>query len=186
MKALTTLALSAGLAFSATGASHAYEAVAPALVDWQKQLKGLNGVSITCLRTLDRDYALRICNSLIDHAAKALTKSGVAHENRGTFDINKAYPDPQSKFTAPLNLTIHMRATNPNPLGIDVRIHASVTYQGAVESGSSTQPRAGELLMWQHGLTGSGPRRRLERAVIKTAKERMDDFLEIIDEHWEK
>ncbi len=151
--------------------------------DWKAQFTGLDGVAVSCVRNLERKYTGRICKTLMDHITARLKKLGIAHEELGTSYRRDATPPKAEALKAPLHLTVLVRATNPNPLGIDVRLNATVAYRAAVEQGGTT-PRTGHLLIWQNGLTGAGPRKQLEKAATKVARERVDLFLEHIERNW--
>tara|TARA_R110002020_G_C16317621_1_gene774442 strand:- start:5829 stop:6389 length:561 start_codon:yes stop_codon:yes gene_type:complete len=155
-------------------------------VDWRAQFAGLDGVAITCLRTIERKYAERACQQLIDHASEALEKSGIPNVSMGTFYSRDPAPKATDSFNNPLNLTIYVRATDPDPLGMDIRMHASVSYSAAVEKDGSMTPRGGELLMWQNGTTGAGLASKLEPAIIGASKKRMDEILSHINESWQR
>jgi hypothetical protein len=155
-------------------------------VDWSAQFAGLDGVAITCIRTIERNYAERACQQLMDHAASALKQYGVPHVVAGSYYSRDPAPEPTSLLANPLNLTIHVRATDPNPLGMDIRINASVSYTAAVEKDGNTAPRRGELLMWQHGTTGAGSAQKLEPAIVQASKKRMDVLLNHINEGWQR
>ncbi len=152
-------------------------------VGWKAQFAGLEGVAISCLRNLERKYTDRICQKLTDHIAGKLQTQGVAHEVLGTSYRRDATPPKSKTFRVPLHLTVLVRATNPNPLGMDIRFNATVPYKAAVEQGGAS-PRSGHLLIWQNGMTGAGARKRLEKAATKVAKERVDLFLAHIESSW--
>ncbi len=157
-------------------------------IDWKKQLAGLDGVSISCMRNIKRKYANRVCDGLMKHAAEKLKDGEIPHETVGTAYDRGFAPGQPSELKTPLNLTFHVRATKPGPLGMDVRMSASVSYTAAIQAESETTPRRGELLMWQNGVTSSatGGTRKLERAVLKFSKKRMEGILTLIDEHWSR
>ena len=152
--------------------------------DWRAQFAGLDGVSISCMRTIKRKYAARVCKKLMEHAATRLSDMDVPHEVMGTAYDRGYRPGPSKTFKTPLNLTIHVRATKPGPLGMDIRISASVTYTAATQDGGAA--RQGELLMWQNGLTAAtdGSTKKLERAAVPVAQKRMGEFLEFIKADW--
>ena len=154
--------------------------------DWTAQFAGLDGVAVSCLRNLERRYTARICTTLMDYAAEKLKGLGIAYEVLGMLYSRGATPVPAKTLAKPLHLTVLVRATNPNPLGIDLRIDASVAYKAAVEQEGSSAPRSGHLLMWQNGLTGAGPQKQLEKAAVKVAKERMDILFGHIETGWSR
>lgn len=162
----------AGLAqLARTGQSaQAQNTVIAEPVDWSAQFVGLDGVAITCIRTIKRDYTERAYQQLMGHAASALKQYGIPHVVAGTYYNRDPAPEPTSLLSNPLNLTIHLRATEPNPLGIDIRMNTSVSYAAAVEKDGNKTPRRGELLMWQHGTTGAGSAQKLEPAIVQASK----------------
>ena len=170
----------------AGSAAHAAEQT-----DWQVQFKGLSGVSISCVRTIKKKYASRVCNKLKEHAATKLSKAKIPHEVGETiFSKSKdTAPVPLGTMDNALNLIIHVRATDPGPLGMDVRVNASVSYKAAVESGTKgSTPRSGELLLWQTGATaaGTGGTKKLERAMTGAIKKRMNGLLDLLEENWSR
>ena len=155
-------------------------------VDWRAQFAGLDGVSIACLHTIKRKYAETACQQLLDHAAETLEKSGVRHAVAGSFYSKDPAPKPTEAFSNPLNLTIYVRATDPDPLGMDIRMNASVTYSAAIEKDGTATPRRGELLLWQNGTTGAGAASKLQPAIVAASKKRMDEILDHIQESWQQ
>ena len=157
--------------------------------DWRAQFKGLSGVSISCVQTIKKKYASRVCNKLKNHAAAKLKKAKIPHEIGETvFSKSKNTPAvPPGTLDNALNLIIHVRATDPGPLGMDVRVNASITYKAAVESGTEgSAPRSGELLLWQTGATaaGTGGTKKLERAMTGAIKKRMNGLLDLLEVNW--
>jgi len=161
--------------------------------DWEAQFAGLSGVSISCIRTIKKNYASRVCDALKSHAAKRLSAADIPNVNGETvFSKSKDTPQiPPSSIAEGLNLTIYVRATDPGPLGMDVRVNASVSFEGAVEASATTgldqaAGRRGELLLWQTGVTSAatGGTRKLERAVIGAVKKRMNGILDALEENW--
>lgn len=157
--------------------------------DWASQFAGLDGISVSCVRTIEKKYTTSVCDQLKSHAVKALEKAGIAVEDSGTV-FSRSQDGvlvPPSGFKQPLNLIINVRATEPGPLGMDVQVNASITYAEAIEKdGTNVTARKGELLLWRTGATasGSGGSKRFINVITGAMTKRMDVILKLLDEHW--
>ncbi len=155
--------------------------------DWESQFRNLDSVVVSCKRTLKTKYTARICKALRSHAREFLKEQAIPHEDLGTWYRDDPRPENPANLKHPLNLTIYVRATRPNPLGMDIRINAEVLFRQAVEAGEPTSPRTGRLLLWQDGFTAAGSRKRLERAIVDAIKKKtMNRLFELMKTHWPK
>ncbi len=163
------------------------QARAEQTTDWEAQFRGLDSVVISCKRTLKTKYTARICRALRKHAREFLTEQGIPHEDLGTWYRDDPRPENPAGFKHPLNLTIYVRSTRPNPLGMDIRVNAEVMLRQAVEADQPGPPRKGMLVLWQNGFTAAGSRKRLERAIIGATKKRtMGTLFDLMKTNWPK
>ncbi len=155
--------------------------------DWEAQFRGLDSVVVSCKRTLKTKYTARICKALRSHARAFLKEQAIPHEDLGTWYRDDPRPENPAKLKHPLNLTIYVRSTQPNPLGMDVRVNAEVLLRQARDADQPDSPRTGMLLLWQDGITAAGSRKRLERAIIGALKKKtMTKLFELIKTNWPK
>lgn len=155
--------------------------------DWEAQFRGLDSVVISCKRTLKTKYTARICKALRSHAREFLNERAIPHEDLGTWYRDDPRPENPAKFKHPLNLTIYVRSTQPNPLGMDIRINAEIMLRQALEANQPGPPRKGMLLLWQDGITAAGSRKRLERAIIGALKKKtMKKLFDLMKTNWPK
>ncbi len=155
--------------------------------DWESQFRNLDSVVVSCKRTLKTKYTARICKALRSHAREFLKDQAIPHEDLGTWYRDDPRPENPAKLKHPMNLTIYVRSTQPNPLGMDVRVNAEVLFRQARDADQPDSPRTGRLLLWQGGFTAAGSRKRLERAMIGALKKKtMTKLFELIKTNWPK
>ncbi|MCB1421617.1 MAG: hypothetical protein KDJ69_03940 [Nitratireductor sp.] len=155
-------------------------------IDWPQQIAGLDGVTVGCSNANKEKYAAKICSDMTGHIMAELGKANITAADLGAwYSHDEEEPAKPGTMVTPLKVTVFVRGTNSGGThAINLRSRLSVDYEKAVEAGSESPARKGELVLWEGSTTGSGPRDALAKAITKAAMEKLDAELKQVIEAW--
>lgn len=142
-------------------------------------------MAIACVSSTGEGYAKRICDTLSDNARSVLEAAGVRVAVSGYYREGGPAPDMPQGMERPLWITLYLRGTAGDRIAILVRGRASVAYTAAVEAGSGSAGRSGDLVMWEQSTVGSGPAGQLEPAIANAMSVKIDGLLAHVVKGWE-
>lgn len=148
------------------------------------QFAGLDGIALTCIDHSDGSYGERLCNDYLESIETALASAGVPVTKQGYFRHDAEHPGKPAGYATPLNWTLFIRGTAGNTVAIQLRARASVSYEAAVERGTDSLGRRGELVMWERSVTGSGRAADLINPIREAMTTRSSAFLGNVTAHW--
>lgn len=176
--ALPALALAAGLA--ALPAKAQEVSIAPGA------FAGFDGISAECIIHTPDKFADGACAALFKAAAAGAEKAGVTLVEAGTVnweDVpvkDRKHLDPPACGPAqPVRLTFFIRGAQSDRItGGFVR---AVMWTPAQAEG-----RSGKLVLWEASTLGTGPRKGLRAAVVKSIADKLDTPFAALKAHGSK
>ncbi len=152
--------------------------------DWKKQFAGLDVVALSCLDHSDGGYGKALCESYFTAFEGALEGSSVPVTILGSYRPDGTEPAVPQSLGKALNVRLFVRGTAGNQIAVQLRARASITYSAAVEQGGDTNPRSGELVIWENSVTGSGPSKPLRKAIAQAIVSRSETLIENLKLSW--
>lgn len=156
--------------------------------NWERQINGLDGITITCANANKEKYAARMCKNMLRDIEAKFQNTAISVRVLGSYFVKtKTAPPKPASLANPLNIVVYVRGTHSsNILAIHLRSRISVSYEHAIEAGSEGETRSGELVLWEGSTTGAGPRKPLLPAITKAAIKKLSKQLTEIIAAWPK
>lgn len=132
--------------------------------DWKAQLKGLDGVVLWCTDASKQKLGVRVCEKFLNQAQDKFGAKDVPVKRKGYLSDKDEQPD-HAFLKGKLAYRLFIRGVKDRDMSLQLRVRASVAYAAAVERDDASNPRKGDLVLWERSTVGAGPANELEKQI---------------------